>query len=159
MGLIVGQVIGDLTCKGNLCHGIDASRMRQPLDCVGEGCACVKSTICATVTISLLRLPDMDASQQLWRVVPLGCDWPCQGAASETETQGGQLDERRTARTCEKLVLRICSRRLLAQTHRHAWSVGCDGELFFLAAHACTRTHTSAYMYILSLVCMETADP
>ena len=59
----------------------------------------------------------MDASHQLWRDEALGRDWPCHGADSETETQGGQLDESQTASTCEELVQHF-SRRLVAQSHR-----------------------------------------
>ena len=43
MGLIIGQVIGDLSCIGNLCKGIKALGMWQPLDYVGEDCALFKS--------------------------------------------------------------------------------------------------------------------
>jgi len=73
MGLIIGQVMGDLSCIGNLCKGINALGMWQPLDCVGGGCVLVKSTLCA-VAISLLGLSAMDASHQLWKVSPSGHD-------------------------------------------------------------------------------------
>jgi hypothetical protein len=43
MGLIKGQVIGDLSCIGNLCKGINALGMWQALDYVGEGCALFKA--------------------------------------------------------------------------------------------------------------------
>jgi hypothetical protein len=43
MGLIIGPVIGDLRCIGNLCNGIDACRMWLLLDGVGQGCALFKA--------------------------------------------------------------------------------------------------------------------
>ena len=58
MGLIIGQVIGDVGCIGELCHCIDASTMWQPLDCAGEGFACFKKNYlcnCDNVSVKVVR--------------------------------------------------------------------------------------------------------
>ena len=106
MGLIIGQVIGDLSCIGNLCQGINALGMWQPLDYVGEGCAvrCSKHSLCNCDNFSTM-------------VVCHGCKSSVvEGVALKTllaMLRSGlrninfkqTLYEGQTARTCEELIL------------------------------------------------------